>query len=227
MYKKDKKGIKQMKEYIQNLFKDCSFFEDTSLTGDYFYEDIFSCLKDKDDLEYFSGASKAVLVPKETDYVIKMPFTGYFSDEEWENNFVNFEGTKNEENNWDYCLKETHIYQKAENAKVEKVFLKTTYEGTINNFPIYSQPKVSNFVEDGYVTCSKEEIESTREKVKKKNFNIFSPTWLFHAFNYYGEDYIFRLLSFIKEEEICDLHSGNLGWIGEQPVIVDYAGFDS
>lgn len=218
-----------MKEYIQNLFEDCPSFEDTSLTGNYFYEDVFFYLKNKADLEYFNGASKAVLVPKETNYVIKIPFTGYFEDD-WEKEeyvFSSFEGAEDDENYWDYCLKEIHIYEKAETAKVERVFLKTTYEGTINDFPIYSQPKVSNFVEDGDVTCSKEEIESTREKVKKKNFNIFSPTWLFHAFNYYGEDYIFRLLSFIKEEDICDLHAGNLGWVGEQPVIVDYAGFES
>ena len=125
----------------------------------------------------------------------------------------------------------TDIYQtpfeKAKAANVEKVFLKTTYEGDVSDFPIYSQPKVNTFVEDDCVTCSNEELDSTRAKVREKNFNIFSPTWLFHAFNYYGDDYIFRLLSFIKEEDISDLHGGNLGWVGDRPVIVDYAGFES
>ena len=218
-----------MKEYIQNLFEDCPSFEDTSLTRNYFYEDVFFYLKNKADLKCLHGASKAVLVPRETNYVIKIPFTGYF-EEDWikeEYVFYNFEGAEDDENHWDYCLKEIHIYEKAKAANVEKVFLKTTYEGDVSNFPIYSQLKVSTFVEDECVTCSNEELDSTRAKVREKNFNVFSPTWLFHAFNYYGDDYIFHLLSFIKEEEISDLHSGNLGWVGDKPVIVDYAGFES
>ena len=218
-----------MKEYITSLFEDCSSFEETSLTSNNFYDDIFICLKNKNNLEYRMGASKAVLVPKETDYVIKIPFMGCF-EEDWEKEeyvFSNFEGAEDDENYWNYCLKEIHIYEKAEAANVEKVFLKTTYEGNINDFPIYSQPKVNTFVEDNYVKCSNEEIDSTKAKVREKNFNVFSPTWLFHAFNYYGDDYIFRLLSFIKEENIYDLHSGNLGWVGNRPVIVDYAGFES
>lgn len=218
-----------MKEYITSLFEDCSSFEETSLTDSYFYDEIFTYLKNRANLKYCKGASKAVLVPKETNYVIKIPFTGYFEDD-WEKEeyvFYNFEGAEDDENRWDYCLKEIHIYEKAKAANVEKVFLKTTYEGDVSDFPIYSQPKVSTFVEDDWVTCSNEELDSTRTKVRKKNFNVFSPTWLFHAFNYYGDDYIFRLLSFIKEEDISDLHDGNLGWIGDRPVIVDYAGFES
>lgn len=218
-----------MKEYIASLFEDCSSFKDTSLTESYFYEDIFIYLKDQNNLKYRHGASRAVLVPRETNYVIKIPFVGCF-EEDWEEEdyvFSSFEGAEDDENDWNYCLKEIHIYEKAEAANVEKVFLKTTYEGDINNFPIYSQPKVSTFVEDEGVTCSNEELDFTRAKVREKNFKVFSPIWLFHAFNYYGDDYIFRLLSFIKEEEISDLHSGNLGWVGDRPVIVDYAGFES
>lgn len=224
-----------MKEYIKELLKNCSSLNELNLSNNN-YEDILILKMNEEEGSYVTGASKVVFIPKNKDYVVKIPFTGYsedsfFEDEngDWydEYKYKEFEGANNGNNDWDYCLRELYIYHKAKAAKVERVFLKTIYEGTINDFPIYSQPKVSNFVEDRYVTCSKEEIESTREKIKKKNFNVFSPTWLFYAFNYYGEDYIFRLLSFIKEEEICDLHCGNLGWVGNKPVIVDYAGFDS
>ena len=46
------------------------------------------------------------------------------------------------------------------------------------------------------------------------------------AINWYGENEIEKLLKFINDEKINDLHSGNLGYLNDRPVIVDYAGYN-
>ena len=60
-----------------------------------------------------------------------------------------------------------------------------------------------------------------------ETFYIFNMEWLSDAFHFYGEKIFHKLLEFIRTVGINDLHDGNIGYIGNRPVLVDYSSFDS
>lgn len=97
-----------------------------------------------------SGATKCVIIPKNEDYVLKIPFTGY---EDWDNQpckedeetgewiydedydpFVPFE-------DGDYCRIEADNYQFAIIEGLEEIFAETYFLGYVKGFPIYAHKR--------------------------------------------------------------------------------------
>jgi hypothetical protein len=231
-------------ENILNLFKDCIF--NGELTEDTFEYDILDHLPKDLSYNYFFGATKLVIILSGTNFVIKIPYTGFItSTEEYDEDadeyvdgeeyYEDFSGADNGINNWDYCLKEVMEYQDAKKNHVEKAFAKTKIIGKINGHPIYIQERAETFwdrrhkrYENGeYKKYTKEKTSRVISRCEEKNFLCFNRDWLTDLLEYYGEKKFDQIMSFIKNAEIRDLHNENLGYIGSRPVLIDYSGYAS
>lgn len=243
------------KEEVLKLLELCNIEINTNLATEDNLERIELPLIDssfakKEDLFFFSGASKSVIIPNNEKYVIKIPYDGYQleetlsnsftycskKEETYEYNFLNFyefEGA-NSYDYWDYCLQETIIYHYAKKKKVEKVFAKTRRIGEVKGRPIYIQERAipSKEYSGGILPderAYKEISKKTNEICKDSSYSFreINPIWKANAYFYYGEKKFKDIMNFITEYMIEDLHDGNLGYIKDRPVIIDYSDYKS
>ena len=186
-------------------------------------EYLFSQLDTEEESSW--GATKFVIFPENKNIVIKIPFNGFYKydSEEQEEYFDPFFLS-------DYCAKEAAIYKKAERKGIKKLFAKTKYGGMTSNneTPFYISERVfcyENFYEEENFKDKKPSKESF-EKAKKNSINGLPSRWLAIAYEYYGDTIVKKLLDFIAEEDINDLHDGNVGFRKNgAPVIFDYSGY--
>ena len=184
------------------------------LTSKNFVQEIIKPLEQilKNKVSYDFGYTKGVIF---TDgYVLKIPFladekgslfTGAFS----------YEG-------WDYCEAEVKLYGLAEIYGVEKAFLKTLYFGTIQRYPIYIQ-HIIDLMEPPII---KHTNFNASQFCREHDLYCFDEDWIEQYAYTYSEKDLLKLYEFLEEENIIgDLHSDNLGYYHQKPVIVDYAGF--
>lgn len=218
------------KEILQ-LFNTCTF--DGILTENDFEDKVLSNLPDDLKYHYEYGATKLVIILPDCNFVIKIPFSGSYQEfyqddtERYEEEYVEFTNAESEICNWDYCKVEANYYILAEFAGVEKYFAKTECIGAINNYPIYIQQKAEIFSEiKDPNTYSKEKKSSTREKCNKEKLWCFNACWLSDLLDYCGDEDFKLFMSFLRDNKFDDLHSSNIGYIGEKPVLVDYSGFN-
>lgn len=169
-----------------------------------------------------TGASKFVFSLNEKE-VVKIPFDGMWQEVDWDEFDDNCEGDFSftpYDNN--YCEIETSVYADAVAAGVEMFFASTKYVGVSkNNKPIYVSEKVNNWYHGWKPTPSKGSVEKAEQTESE-----LSTDWLAVAYEVYGDDLVNRLLDFICDEGIDDLHRGNLGVRQDgTPCILDYSGF--
>lgn len=219
---------------ILDLFNNCIF--DGELTEDNFWYKIVDQLPNACCFRFEHGASKMVIIPKGADYVIKIPFTGQEEttyddyDDDYYQEFIDFNYSLYGDG-WDYCLTEAVHYNKAKRKNIEKIFCKTRCIGKVSGHPIYIQERA----EDYYSHRSKNAQSKSSRKSKtskeienicrENRFSQFNIKWQTDVYNYYGEKIFNRFMDFIKKECIQDLHSGNIGYLGARPVILDYSGW--
>ena len=218
-------------EEILQLFNACTF--DGVLTENDFEDKVLSNLPDDLKYHYEYGATKLVIMLPDCDFVIKIPFSGSYQEfyqdktDDYEEEYVEFENADFETCEWDYCKTEVNRYNLAKNAGIEKYFAKTEYIGMVNNYPIYIQQKAEIFSEvKDLNSYSEEKKSSTREKCDKEDLWCFNECWLSDLLDYCGDRIFSLFMSFLKDNEIDDLHSSNIGYIDENPVLVDYSGFN-
>lgn len=180
-----------------------------------------------------SGTTKVVIIPKEEDFVIKIPFSGI---EDWENQPYEYDEETDEyiyDENWeafklfntyDYCEVEEKIFCDAEEEGLDFAFAATAYLGEAQTFPVYIQEKAKILNWDGKRKYSNEEISTIRETYKY-DLEKLSEVWVLDFIKCYGKKLFERFLQFTIDAHINDLHNGNVGYIGSQPVLVDYSGF--
>ena len=72
-----------------------------------------------------------------------------------------------------------------------------------------------------------EQRNSTKEKCKENKISNFNNLWLTDFIQYYGADMFVKFSQFIRNNNINDLHDGNIGYIGNRPVLIDYSGWDN
>lgn len=237
-------------EYLELIKNNSELSYNTELDEDnweeYFNTDVYK----GNGIEYDIGATKIVFFERNSDFVIKVPFCGaegnnYYTRTledncytyRWdgertihksysEYEFIPFSGA-NCENGWDYCAAEVNAYEKAKKAGIEYLFAKTEFLGDVCGYPIYSQEKATMY--DFYTSTS----ERTKESLDMANEKIIgrcpfrSITWIADFISYYNEALFDELCDFLAENNINDMHSGNIGYIGDVPVLVDYAGYHS
>ena len=188
--------------------------------------------KYKKPFDYATGATKGVLIFEQLGFVIKIPFCRnsedcYYNSAYGEYECCYFTGADTD-NGWDYCEAEANKYERAEEEGLAQCFAKTKKIGDIDGYPIYMQELADIYKSIDYQSSHTEEDSRQVSSIcNSNNFYMFNLEWLSDAFHYYGEKVFHKLLEFIRTVGINDLHDGNIGYIGNRPVLVDYSSFDS
>jgi len=188
--------------------------------------------KYKKPFDYATGATKGVLIFEQLGFVIKIPFCRnsedcYYNSAYGEYECCYFTGADTD-NGWNYCEAEANKYERAEEEGLAQCFAKTKKIGDIDGYPIYMQELADIYKSIDYQSSHTEEDSRQVSSIcNSNNFYMFNLEWLSDAFHYYGEKVFHKLLEFIRTVGINDLHDGNIGYIGNRPVLVDYSSFDS
>lgn len=188
--------------------------------------------KYKKPFDYATGATKGVLIFEQLGFVIKIPFCRNSEDCEYNSTYGEYECCyftgADTDNGWDYCEAEANKYERAEEEGLAQCFAKTKKIGDIGGYPIYMQELADIYKSIDYQSSHTEEDSRQVSSIcNSNNFYMFNIEWLSDAFHYYGEKIFHKLLEFIRTVGINDLHDGNIGYIGNRPVLVDYSSFDS
>ncbi|MBO5730279.1 MAG: hypothetical protein J6R67_03700 [Treponema sp.] len=203
------KTIEQIIAIMENVFTYKGFDEE-------FLEDF--C--DRYDLSYRYGETRWVIYCDRWSEVLKIP---------------RYDNVQEDVN---HCEMEVDFYENAKLYRIEKIFLPIYKVATLRSgVEIYSQPK--------YTTSACEtpyrENKRLREKINfevgfsrasdKKMFMYdhyrINELWWSRAWQIYGKTFMRQLQIFSNDYCIGDLHGNNVGWLGKQPIILDYAGFNS
>lgn len=201
--------LKVLNEYC-GISKDCDF-------ASWDIGPILGKAAEKLDAKIASGATKAVLVLD--NMAIKIPLN---LNDDASDVFTN----ANCSNGWDYCEAELNILKNAEVCGVGMCFAYQELIGDIHGYPVYAQEKCviwGNVHE--YEDYSEEKRSSTEKYVRNMGHYCFNECWLSDFLDYYGSEMLEKFLDFIQGQDITDLHGGNLGYVGNRPVIVDYGGY--
>ena len=206
---------------------------------------------------YDNGVTKGVLIFKELDFVVKIPFQGYNSYTEshyesanggwhWSDyekfdecfkvesveEFFEFEGSPAEGSNWNYCAAEAEITQKAREEGVGKCIAATEFLGYAGDHPIYIQEKCFMFSDaststnkERYKHRTKKDYDSLKEIRERTDFWGIDDNWVLDLLIYWGEEMLKKLGDFIFNQNIEDLHSGNIGYRNGVPCLVDYSSY--
>lgn len=239
------------KDAILNLFQDCDFNESELLNEDNYYQKIVAKLNNKvKNFDYFNGVSKCVfLFEQYPDIVVKIPFNGgvdyrsYSSSADGSNDYDYYDDSseyscadlsivncKGMRRNWDYCEVEEVLFNRAYKAGVNDYFAQTAYIGEINGYPIYIQERAEIY-SDSEVKYSYKLIKELIEEIKQdlgdsdRLFGRLPDEWVCDFYVIYGKDLLVKFLNFVEEQEISDLHSDNVGFIDDKPVLTDYSSF--
>jgi hypothetical protein len=140
----------------------------------------------------------------------------YIEDECERQDFIDEYGTN------DYCAVETYLYERAVEYGVQDAFLEIKEIGMIGASRIYIQEKVDCDSSDKS-SSSAEDRESYRSLAKSYRLSDVVGGLFLHD---YGEEFVKKLVSFLEEYNISDLHNGNWTVVGGKPKLVDYGGYN-
>lgn len=171
-------------------------------------------VNDHEGYEIHTGATRICVFHTSWDFVIKF-------DEA-------FETTQ-------YSALEFYHYEMAKEYNVQRVLLPITKIATFDNgLKIYRQAKYTLGWNDKFDHKTKEALESayqqtrrskTFKKICKGMHHDTHDWWIARATQLYGKKFMRSLQEWIKEYEINDLHTGNIGLLNGVPVLLDYAGY--
>ena len=191
------------------------------------------------DFYYSVGASKVVFVSERNDYVLKIPFSGYWHYIEEVNEdglydgrdeFVSYQNSRSE-SCWNYCETEEEVYTDAVKFGVAHFFAATELYGyTPTKYPVYIQPRVIsyfNYENNHSRERTEEELTYATNILQGSRRRIgLSTEWIADAIVAFGEESVLNLISFIDFIDITDLHRSNYGYtLDGKPIIFDYAGW--
>ena len=157
---------------------------------------------DIENARFTNGVSRGVFIFDDSDYVVKFSLT-----EEYDS-FIN----------------EQELYIEAEMYGVEKFFAPITYLCTIGGFRFYIQKKVKSGTRMD--TDGENLSEASISLLNCCNDTSFCQNDLFDDFyENYEEEELYKLINFINDYDINDIHYKNVGFLNNLPVIIDYAGY--
>lgn len=246
---------KEVLQFIQaNADKFCFNKYFSEYTQEELLEDVLKDCNLPFEFSIASGISKAVMLIKGEEYVIKFPFRSLFEEDDYDdacyryNNEDEYPEQKEEPDVedyyynfdcanhvaipmnrlWDYCELESAIYEEAVDQGLGAYFAEEYLLGFVNDQPVYRQTRcVACYdYEQKYSDDEYEKKSSySREKCKELNCNCFNPIWIADFIERYGEAEFKRLNAFLNEYEIGDLRSCNIGYLDDAPILFDYSGF--
>ena len=163
------------------------------------------------------GVTRVVVIPENFDWVLKFNF-------------------QNEELLQDYNRLEVQHFEKAIEKGLDKYFAAIYQVGAIDGLMVYAQEKV--VADEDYVTSSffqytldkyynhieyDDMYEDARNDAAWEEANTLDTEDRIYAL--INDGMADQLIDFIYENDINDLHSGNWGYRGTEPVMIDYAGY--
>lgn len=179
------------------------------------------------------GATKVVIIPKDADYVIKIPIAGtYITECDADGNEVHTLEGKVDMMEFDHLEREQSTWRIL-NRESKKVFLPNITIGEINGIPIYIQERVAKtFIDTRFDQIEKTEgsVKSAQKLIENSGYGSDDDT------STLNEDFIAAIVEYYDEEtarqvlgdagDIGDLHDENYGFTEDgRPVIFDYADF--
>lgn len=224
-----------VKEILKAL-NECSFSHLCSSTVDAKIRDHLPEEMEKD-CRYDDGATKFVIIPRDADFVIKVPYSceenedwyDYDGDDDEDNCFNQYREFENSGygDGWDYCEAEVAVYEEAKAEGIEQFFVETSLVGYANYYPIYMQKKVEMFSWGCHNSAEENHRKSTKaiKHCESKGLRCFQSIWIGEFLDCYGAEAFDKLYWFLRDRSIMDLHSGNLGYYNGKPVIVDYGDY--
>ena len=199
-----------------------------------FFDFQYHILKVDPEADIRFGMSKFIIIPSDSNVVIKIPFNGIFEEREDE------DGNYEEELSWipfyfgggensdDYCSTE---YEKFLNLKKENLncfVADTIFYKTISNFKVFLAEFVTPLEDE---TNSPEPSKNSVKIADTLNKTIrrINTTWLANCIDCYGEEKVQQFLTFCKSDPdiLADMHYGNFGYrkSDNTPCILDYSNF--
>lgn len=209
-------NINDIMPYIEN-YNFLEYF--TSKEEDYLVSSI-EVGDDRFNFDWEDGASKLVIIPENTDYVIKIPFNAAYN--EFDNEY--YEYSQN------YCETEIELYDKIfqENPLFIQFFLPLTRVEEYREWDVYVQPKCQAYNNTDEKIRSKSYSKESFTKAKKVTQYLSLPTdWVAAVAEILKDiSLVEEFIDILEEYDITqDLHRGNIGYCNGKPVILDYAGF--
>ena len=126
---------------------------------------------------------------------------------------------------------ENNMYKNADDD-MKKIMLPNIFIGEFNGIPVYIQKKaISLNHSDKFRHLSRAEKDSVSKvissslKEKDYGYNYCPVAFCFFSdvIEFYGEKMAEKIARFLDKAD--DLHDGNIGYVGEQPILIDYGGY--
>ncbi len=172
-----------------------------------------------------NGASKTVIYWEDLgDLVVKIPASAY--DEDEENCHATYDGEYSSEDGWDYCALEEERCQALECEGLSEMVCRTWYVGEVYDTRIYVSQRADETWSDGSwnyrYTNSEEDLDVLAEEFGRSNSRM---RYWREFIDAYGLDKCERLMEFFRDNDVNDLHNGNVAFRNGKPVFIDYSGY--
>lgn len=224
---KQKELFTAITDRIQPIYRPDFFTVDEAKYDDGIEELLFDQEFLNNEWESDEGATKFVIVPRNENYVIKIPFTHYYEGDIDDYAELQFSDYGRSLKPGDYCDIEVERYKVFKKYGLEKFFAETQFLGSYHDFDFYIQQKVTPHNRNSHKKQHSKETENSAKRLRFAADETFNLEWLMNAIDYYGEDEVEELVDFLGDNNyLSDYHGGNLGYIEDRPVILDYSGFE-
>lgn len=140
-----------------------------------------------------------------------------------------------EEYHYDYCERELKNYEIAKTFDVEKLLLELRFVKELTNgIRIYAQSKFDfshNDMDVNYNRILRKKVNSryspsiVRKSINHCLYNSIAFIWYARMIQLYGKKFARSFERFTKAAKVNDLHTANIGWKNDKPIILDYGGF--
>ena len=209
-------------EFLKNLYIPAQFGTDRYDEDSTAIDDLSKQLPA--DVEIKTGATKAVLL-FDSSFVIKIGFNGtydeyYKGNDEYEYRFTPFIHP-------DYCKIEKEIYDRACEVGLGMFFTKVDVLcETKGGYPIYIAERVNSLYDGDYYDSSSRDSREKANSIMEEAHTYINDSWAGAALEQYGEELFKKFLRFLDEEDINDLHGGNIGFRNDGThCLLDFSGY--
>lgn len=160
------------------------------------------------EVEIKYGLTKAVICLPDNDWVLKIPFTNFKID---------------------YCSLEETNYYAAKKEGFEDFMAETHYLMDFKGMPCYIMRKAEvglDFLREDMYSCLIKEGNSEEYAVYNSELNCPDEDYVEDLLGFhYDHKRLDNFLDFCEENDINDIHTGNVGYINGRLVVIDYSGY--
>lgn len=177
-----------------------------------YVEDFLYRLRDTDffdvNIEIRTGATKCVIVLPDNDWVLKIPFNDCCTE---------------------HCELEAKNYSIAVNEGYSHYMAECCYLMDYEYLPCYIMRKAEvgfDLLQDDMFSRLYEQSNDYEYATENSAFNCSGDEYVEDLFRlHYGNEAVDDLYEFLDDNEIGDLHTGNVGYVDGRLVFIDYSGY--